>query len=167
MSMLLQQAFQQATPRWQRNWIVLPPSIIAGSTGLSGKGTSWSVVVLIDAHPEKRHRAPHWRGRPAITAQRLLRHHRCGRCLRRFRHFRWRRLEELRLVDQVDVLALEARPLLARLVVDRVDEAMPVLFVDEVLVGPIVEARIAGFLAELDVLHVRFGSDDPMVVLPG
>src|SRR6266496_5217760 len=61
MSMLLQQAFQQATPRWQRNWIVLPPSIIAGSTGLSGKGTSWSVVVLIDAHPEKRHRAPvHW-----------------------------------------------------------------------------------------------------------
>ena len=37
---LMQQAFQQATPRWQRKRIVLPPSSIAGSTGLSGNGVS-------------------------------------------------------------------------------------------------------------------------------
>jgi len=56
-------------------------------------------------------------------------------------------LEQLRLVDEVDVLALEARPLLRLLVVDRVDEAVPVLLVDEVLVGPVVEARITRLLA--------------------
>src|SRR5574337_654079 len=77
------------------------------------------------------------------------------------------RLEQLRLVDQVDVLALEAGPLPRLAIVDRVDEAVPVLLVDEVLVGAVVEARVARFLAELDVLHVRFGGDDAGVVLPG
>src|SRR3989338_4779795 len=63
------------------------------------------------------------------------------------------RLEQLRLVYQIDVLALEAGPLLGLLVVYRIDEAVPVLFIDEVLVGAVVEARITGFLAELDMLH--------------
>ena len=40
MSMLLQQAFQQATPRWQRKRIVLSSPKVCGRTGLSGKGES-------------------------------------------------------------------------------------------------------------------------------
>ena len=76
-------------------------------------------------------------------------------------------LEQLGLVDQIDVLALEASPLLGLLVVDRVHETVPILLIDEVLVGAIVEARVAALFAELDVLHVGFGRQDAMVVLPG
>ncbi len=50
-----------------------------------------------------------------------------------------RGLEQLGLVHQVDVLALEAGPLLGVLVVDGIDEAMPVLLIDKVLVGAVVE----------------------------
>ena len=52
------------------------------------------------------------------------------------------RFEQLGFIDQVDVFALEAGPLPGLLVVDGVDEAMPVLFIDKVLVGAVVEARI-------------------------
>src|SRR3989344_814315 len=40
MSMLLQQAFQQAMPLRQRNWISADPSSICGTTGLVGNGDS-------------------------------------------------------------------------------------------------------------------------------
>ena len=51
-------------------------------------------------------------------------------------------LEQLALVHQVDVSTLEAGPLLRVLVVDGVHEALPVLLVDEVLVGAVVEAGV-------------------------
>ena len=82
--MLLQQAFQQPMPRWQRNWIVRDPSIISGFTGLSGNGMSCgSGVVMalrsarawvgngpragVEDGAEKQTGRPH-RGRPAITS---------------------------------------------------------------------------------------------------
>ncbi|GAB4177732.1 MAG: hypothetical protein OHK0026_05240 [Rhodocyclaceae bacterium] len=53
MSMLLQQAFQQAMPLWQRNWIRLPPSSIAGTTGLAGSESSgvWALIVAFENKP--------------------------------------------------------------------------------------------------------------------
>lgn len=63
--------------------------------------------------------------------------------------------------------ALEAGPGLGLLVVNGVDEAMPVLLVHEVLVHPVVEAGITALLTELDVLHVGLSGEDTMVVLPG
>src|SRR5512139_534712 len=76
-------------------------------------------------------------------------------------------LEQLGLVDQVHVGALEAVPLFGVLVVHRVHEAVPVLLVDEVLVGAVVEAGITALLTELDVLHVGFRREDTVVVFPG
>src|ERR1035437_876108 len=79
----------------------------------------------------------------------------------------WRRsFEELGFVQQINVLTLEASPLLGVLVVDRIDEAMPVLFIDKVLVGAIVETGITAFFAELDVLHVRLGRQNAVIVFP-
>ena len=36
--MLEQQAFQQPTSLWQRNWMTLSPASMVGITGLSSKG---------------------------------------------------------------------------------------------------------------------------------
>src|SRR3569623_1357930 len=75
-------------------------------------------------------------------------------------------LEQLGLVDQIHVGALEAVPLFGVLVVDRVHEAVPVFLIDKVLVHAVVEAGVTAFFAELDVLHVGFRRQDTVVVFP-
>ena len=76
-------------------------------------------------------------------------------------------LEQLGLIHQIDVGALEACPGLGALVIDGVDEAVPVFLIDKILVHAVVEARITGLLTELNVLHVSFGCQDTMIVFPG
>ncbi len=51
-------------------------------------------------------------------------------------------LEQLGLVDEINVCTLEACPLLALFVIDRVHKALPVLFVNEVLIHAVVETGI-------------------------
>src|SRR3990172_7593095 len=70
------------------------------------------------------------------------------------------------LLDQLHVRDFLEIPLLGVSVVFRVHEHLPVLVVHEVVVRAVVVARVTGFLAELDVLHVRLGGEDAVVVLP-
>ena len=76
-------------------------------------------------------------------------------------------LEELGLIDQIDMCTLEALVGLGLFVVDGVNEALPVLLVDEVLIHAVVETRITRLLTELDVFHVGLSRQDAVIVLPG
>jgi hypothetical protein len=51
-------------------------------------------------------------------------------------------LEQLGLVDQINMGALEAGPLLSFFVIHRVNKTLPVLLIDKVLVHAVVETRV-------------------------
>src|SRR6266496_1998935 len=149
MSMLLQHAFQHATPRWHRKRIVCASSSSVGTTGLCGNGMSGPDMAISLSSRATSLSSRAKRGiccsiKPAAdsSSHALLGMTTSHALLGMTGSMRRRRLEQLRLVDEVDVLALEARPLPAVPVVHGIDEAMPVFLVDEVLVRAVIEARI-------------------------
>src|SRR5574340_1377821 len=187
MSMLLQQAFQHLTLRWQRNCSVAFSFSMMGLTGLPANGES-SIMSLNSASFISHYLpgtnptfATHIR-KHKVTRFRLDAEQPCCWHLALGRKKTGRQkapgvycctnglvssgLEQLGLVDQIHVGALEAVPLFGVLVVDRVHEAMPILLIDKVLVHAVVEAGVTAFFTELDVLHVGFGRQDAVVVFP-
>jgi hypothetical protein len=69
-------------------------------------------------------------------------------------------------LDEVDTLNLLTLPLLGLGIKGGVNETLPVLIIYSREVRPVVEARVTGFLAELDVTDMGLNTPDAVVVLP-
>src|SRR3990167_932553 len=154
--MFSQHLLKEAMPLWQRNWMVSSSPSFTGTTGLVGRGSlmfgslkSWLMAPPLNTAAGIGPAILHLKTKGVRVAPDPL------------------YSVTALLLDQLHVRYFLQFPFVRVAVVLRVHEHLPVFVIDIVEVRAVIVPRITRLLTELDVLHVRLGGEDAVVVLPG